>query len=803
MFRSYITTAVRSLLKNWKHALINIIGLALGIAGFILICFYVLSEWSFDSFHQNGDNLFRITTFESEEGVERHLAHAFHPLASALESSIPAGSQVVRFFPQSISVQDPLRDIIRQEDNVLFADSLFFEMFSFPLLAGDSEQILKGSQEIILTQSIAEVYFGRENPVGKSLIIEGGHEFIVSAVANDPPRNSSISFDFVVPITASTKLFGEYTGGLWYYPPVYTFVQIADQQFIDDWHNFQPIWKESHLPERIRDRYTFHFQAMDNIHFQALVSDLHSSVQPRFLWMLIFIALLILLMACINYINLSLSQLVTRFPTIGIRKVLGAAKHQIFFQLLLDVGIQVMMALFMAIGLVQLTLPAYNRITSTTLDLPDLMSNGFWIFYPALMIFLALLIVLLPYLSLMQLSIVQVISGKLNIKALNKSTISWKDGLIVFQFVCATALIFTTVIMDQQTSYLSSKDMGFDPHQVLAIPVRDEQVQNNYFAVKQELLRQPGVRNISTISNFPWQGDFYDFPTKISGHGMDQNINLPTLLVDRDFLQTMRIPIIEGENFLDDVGYNREPTFILNEAARKHLDLNDFSQYRISMQGVAQGEPREGKIVGIARNFHLRSLHNPIEPLVLAIAPERYYLDNIIVRVETTQLSATLESLAHTWRRIMPNRPFEYFFLDQAFDRLYNREAQMLLIFRVFTGLAIFIAFLGLWGLSSLSLKQRQKEIGIRIILGARLINIIRTLSRDILHLVMISLIIAIPIAWYIMNGWLDNFAYHTGIQWWVFLLTVAVPIITVFGTLCLHSIRASLSNPKESLHAE
>ena len=804
MWKNYLVIGFRHLVNKWKYSLINLIGLAVGLAACILISLYIHREWQFDQFHEFKDDLYRITAHETDDGLYKHTAYSYHPLKPRLDESLPKGSKTTRYLPQSLLVKNGLTNETRQEPSFVFVDSTFFELFTFSPSQGDLAIALQDGKGIVLTQSCAQRLFGRTNPIGQILELEGKFEVYVSAVVADPPANSSLQFDFLAPLSMVPSVLRPgyfHPGGSWYYPPIYTFAYIPDKRFVAEWPEYQKTWRENHLPSRVQDRYVFDFQPIANMHFQSLEADIVASIKPIFLWILLLIAGLVLGMACINYINLSVGQLVKRFSEIGIRKVLGAANSNLLHQMVVEALLFLAIGMTMAAILVQLGLPAFNNLTSYSFSILDIFQQGLWAYLAIALLILSCLIAAFPYFALKQQQIIRALKHEGNSKSFGKYHL--KDVLVITQFSVAIALVAATIIIQSQTSFLMNKDLGFSPQQILVIPIRDEKVQSEYLVVKQRLLAQTGIKSVSAISNFPWEGGFYDFPSKFLGAGAQKEVNLPTFLVDPDFITTMNIELQEGRNFYDRIGKDAEAAFLINEAAQIQLDIQNIDDYRIQMNGVASGPAREGNIIGVAKNFYLKSLHNPIDPLVIAVAPESYYLDNFVVQVETDQLSSTLANLSHTWAEVIPDRPLDYFFLDDTFENLYRKEQRMYGIFKTFSLLAIFIAFLGLYALASLTTSRRVKEIGVRKILGATPINIIKILSADFLKLVGLSFLIATPICWYSMHIWLESFAHRIDVTWWIFLLSGLIAMGITLLVVGYQALRAALINPIHSLRTE
>ena len=804
MWKNYFKIAFRHLAKRWKFSLINLSGLAVGLAACVLIALYIHHEWAFDQFHELEQDLYRITTHESDDGVYKHTAYSYHPLKSRLDESLPIGSKTVRYLPQSISIKNLLTNEVQQEPSFVFADSLFFDVFSFEFVAGDPSTPLNNRSNLVITESTAKRLFSNTDPIGQVLELEGKTDATIVAVIKDPPINSSLQFDMVAPLSLVPTALRQnffHPNGAWYYPPIYTFAYIPDQRYVAEWPSYQERWKEEQLPTSIRDRYVFDMQPMAQLHFESLEADFAPSINSVFLWILLIVAIMVLAMACINYINLSIGQLLRRFSEIGIRKVLGAGNANLLHQMITEAFSFLLIALLMAGVLVHLSLPAFNNLTGYDFTFVNIFSHGLWLYLTLTILLLSCLIAAFPYYALKKKQIIQALKNERTGNF--KRRFSLKDTLVVLQFSVAIALVAATLVIQSQTSFIMEKDLGFSPEQVLVIPIRDQKLQKEYLVMKEKLLAQNGVRNVSAISNFPWQGGFYDFPSKFIGGGIQKDLNLPTFVVDPDFIKAMDIDLIEGRNFHDRVGRDAEAAFIINEAAKTQLGIENISDYRINMDGIASGPAREGNIIATTEDFYLKSLHNPIDPLVLTVAPESYYLDNFILQVETEQISSTLAGISHTWNEVMPDRPLEYFFLDETFENLYRKESRMYGIFKTFSLLAIFIAFLGLYALAALAANRRLKEIGVRKILGATSFNIVGILSKDFIKLVSAAFLIATPIAWFFMDRWLSGFAHHIDMTLWTFVLAGALAICITLFVVGWQAFRAAVINPIHSLRTE
>jgi len=386
--------------------------------------------------------------------------------------------------------------------------------------------------------------------------------------------------------------------------------------------------------------------------------------------------------------------------------------------------------------------------------------------------------------------------------ARNISGLSFKNSFVVFQFTVAVILIIATLIIQYQLNFIQNKDLGLQPDQTIVVPIRDEAIQENYETIKNNLSSVAGVKSVSAISNLPWEGGgFFNVPSKIEGGGKTIESNTPTLFVDEDFIETMGMEVVAGRNFLKNSVSDRQSAFLINEAAAKKYDLQDLSGLRISSD--ASEKPKEGEIVGVVKNFHLKSLHHPIDPLILTMSPASYYLDNFVVRLESANIQQTLQNFSERWSAVAPERPFEYFFLDEAFADLYQRETRMSSLLTYFTLLALFVACMGMFALAAFATERRTKEIGIRKVLGATTSNIATLLSRDFLKLVLIAAVIAFPVAWWVMSRWLESFAYRIEMQWWMFLLAGVAAFVIAMLTVGYQSLRAAVANPVDSIKTE
>lgn len=807
MLKKYFQYTARQLLQAKNYAVINIFGLAVGIAACLIILLYINEEWSYDTFHADSESIYRVTTEETEEdGVVRHLANAYPPLAPLLASTYPEITQVCRYFPSNLSVKNPENNTLNQESQFFFGDSVFFELFTFPFEQGAAETALDQPNAIVLTRSSARRYFKGEDPMGKSLLLEGGIDVKVTGVIADIPANSSLQFDFLAALPLVRKVMGDWAlhpQHSWYYPPMYTFIKVPNKDDAERLIQGMDKFSQNHLSERLAEQKSFNMQPLHRVHFESLEGDLEPATNPSVLHILLAVAFLILAIGCSNYINLALSRGVQRFREIGMRKVLGAGNNHILLQLSVESFSYLLIALLLALGMVQLALPHFNGIMGRDLSL---WANGGWYLAVGTILVLGLMGLinaLFPYLAVIRFDLNNVIKGGKNLKVnLSRGGVI-KNGFVVFQFVTAIVLIVATFTIQEQLRFIQQKNLGLQTEQVMIVPIRDDSIQNNFNTAKELMLSVPGVNSVSAISNFPWERGYYNFQSTINGQGKSIDANLQTLLVEEDFIPTLNMEVVQGRSFSTDFGSDATGAFILNEAAAKKFNIQDLDGLRINMSSINAGDPKVGEVVGIVKDFHLKSLHHDMEPVVLTVAPQAYFLDNFVIRLQTDDLEQYISQLSKLWQSEISERPFEYFFLDEAFQAFYLKESRLAKIFSYFSLLALVIAGLGLFALAAYLSERRMKEMSIRKILGAAVWQIVGLLSKDFVRLVLIAIVVASPLAWVGMNYWLSDFAFRVDLHWWVFVGAGLMTLAIAVGTVSLHGLKTARANPVESIQQD
>jgi len=804
MLKNYLKIALRNFLRHRAYSFINISGLAIGIACCILMLLFVQEELSYDRFHASAERIHRVIVDENNEGTIRHLANTYAPLAPALQTEFPEIPHIVRIFPHSVTVN---RDEQRrfQEERFFFVDSTVFEVFSFAFLRGDPRTALHEPNAMVITAATAQKYFGDENPVGHILTIENKLDLKVTGVLQNVPRNSHVDFDFLANLNSVKTVLGPWvlTRG-WHWPPMYTYILLPQNYSASAIENRMPELVRKHVPESLASRQALRLQPLTDIH---LHSDLENEIAPTsniaYVYVFSAIAVFVLLIACFNFMNLATARAAKRAKEVGLRKVIGAQRGQLIKQFLGESLFYAVLALLLALVLVELFLPTFNALLDKQIEMSY--ANDWSVVFGllALTLVVGILAGSYPALFLARVRPVQALYGKTLFGVGGRSPLRLRAVLVVVQFVISIGLIVVTTVVNEQVQFIQDKHLGFEKEHLVTISIRDEAMQQNFAAIKNGLLSKTGVAQVSAISNFPWEQGYYDFYIRAEGMKPDEKFNMPTLLVEHDFVRTFGMEIVAGREFLKEHTTDAQEAFILNEAAVKKLGWSSALDKKIEMESVAAGKPRTGKVIGVVKDFHLRSLHYEIEPLVLLISPEPYYLDNLAIRLDAKNVSQTMTALELKWRELAPNRPFEYSFLDQAFDKLYRKEQKLAQVFQYFSAIAIFVGCLGLFGLASFIAEQKTKEIGIRKVLGASVAGIIGLLSSEFAKLVLLSNLIAWPVAYFAMNKWLQQFAYRIDVVWWIFALAGGLAFFIALLTVGAQAIKAALANPVDALRYE
>ncbi|UCC40494.1 MAG: ABC transporter permease [Candidatus Aminicenantes bacterium] len=774
MFKNFVKITLRNIKRHWGYSFINIIGLAIGMACCILILLWVQDEFSFDKFHENYKDLY---TTIPKIGDTRYYSNplAFAPI---FKEKYPEVLKITRYYQRFVLIK--YKDKIFNESGALVDDD-FLEMFTFPLIKGTPETVFASQDSIVISERLAEKYFGSEDPIGQSLLINNNARLMVTGLLKNVPSNSHLQFDFL----ASMRLMGKRAETSWSYEPrTYVLLQknISLPDFADKISGF--IMEHD---KRTNQVVTLGIRPLSEIHLYSL----RGTDPIVYVYIFLTIAIAILLIACINFINISTARSNTRAKEIGMRKVVGAVKADIIKQFIGESITLSVISILLAIGLVSLFLPAFNNLSGKqlTLNITGSVSTLFGLIGVAL--FTGLMSGSYPALMLSSFKPVKTLKGEMQSRS---GGFVLRKILVVGQFTAAIILLIGTTVMYKQLNYIENIDLGLNKEQVVSISMNRE-LNRNYRSVKNEIKQHANIINVTSAWNLPTNISRIN-PVYWEGRGPEQYVTMNDQSVDYDYFKTFDMEIIQGRSFSEEYGTDRK-NYVLNEEAAKLTELESPVGKMFSVW------EDEGEIIGIVKNFHSRSLHNEIGPIVFTLSKRHGSHNYIFVKIRPDDIQGTLGYLEKTVKRFAPNYLFEYMFLDDAFDRQYRSDRQRGEIYKYFTFLAIFISCLGLFGMASFISEQRTKEIGIRKVLGASIANIIIKVSKDFVILLAISNIIAWPIAYYVMTRMLDNYAYRTNIPVWVFLVSGMIAIIIALLTVCVKIIKAALANPVDCLRYE
>lgn len=768
----------------------------------LLIFLFVADELSYDKFNDNADRIYRVVKdFVNDDGSRLPDATTPPALAPAIQKEIPGVEHVTRVFPNwGNHYLVTYKEKHIYEEKLYRVDSSFFDVFTFPFAEGNAQTAFKDVNSVIITESAAKKYFGNENPLGKVLNIDALGDMMVSAVVKDVPENAHFHFDFLVPV----RKFSGNIDGRWGWYNFYTYIKLQPTANITSVEpQIQALYKRNN-PDENNVYYT---QALTSIHLDSnLKWELEPNSERIYVYVFAIVGLLIILIAAINYINLVTARSSLRAKEIGVRKVSGAYNSSLVKQFLLESVITCVLAGAFALLIAELLLPVVNNITAKHLVILDA-DNFVALYFLLAAILIGILAGLFPALYLSSFKPISVLKGaKIN----EKGIFNLRKALVVVQFTISIVLIAGSLIIYQQLNYMRSINLGLNKDQVAVIKDVAALNRQQREAFKTELLRIPGIKNAASADGV-LGGQNWTTGLNVKGSSNSQLINF--LSVGYDYLNVMGIHIKEGRSFSSEF-----PADTLSSVSNGKLEedigsvvLNEKAIKELAVPSPVIGQQlewgRDGdtvyyvKIIGVAQDFHFASFKNEIKPFAFFVNPQR--VDNITLKLSPKNVSSTLTQVANLWKQFAPERPLQYFFLDETFAKLYKSETDFQKVFVVLVTLSIVIACLGLFALAAFTAEKRIKEIGIRKILGASVAGITAMLSKDFLKLVVISIIIAIPLTWFAMNAWLQNYAYRIDISAWTFLLAAILSVVIASITVSFQAIKAAVANPVKSLRAE
>ena len=793
MIKNYLKIAFRNLWRHKVYSFINIMGLTVGITACFLIFLYVRFELSYDKFHTKADRIYRLVcdTKTPTETLYESITSA--PMAINIKRDFPEVEAAVRLETTSFLVRRGDKKF--QEERSLYADSSFFETFDFPLIKGDPKKALTDLFTVVLSETTAKKYFGSEDPIGETLLLRGDNQPVtITGIMKDMPENSHFKADVILSMITRTQKFNPGRDKQWGNFGMYSYLLLKEGTDPQRLQAKFPAFLKKHNGKEQEESQMFYTLTLEPLKDVYLKSKRESPDKGNISNVYIFsvIAIFILIIACINFINLTTARASERAKEVGIRKVVGAEKSRLITQFLGESVLICLLAFLLAILFCTLLLPQFNQLAGKTISEGIFKNSNYLLMLFLISAAIGLTAGIYPALVLSGFQPITVLKGRF---ATGKKGISLRQGLVISQFTVSIILIAGTIVVYKQLHYMRSRDLGFAKDQML---VMDYYYDRNIQSLKNEIKTIPSVFSVSTSSSIPGMGNNIAYSQVENKAGEMQIANLDVYFTDFDFLKQFKVGMVAGRAFSPDMPTDSTEAMIVNEEAVKsfgYTSANDIIGKRFSQWG------REGKIIGVIKNFNFQSLHQDIKPLSIRVEPENFHI--ISMKVAAANLPATIAAVEKKWKAAIPNRPFSYFFVDEAFDRQYRAEERFGNLFLDFAILAIFISCLGLLGLASYSTTQRTKEIGIRKVMGASVGSITGLLSKDFLKLVLVAIVIALPVAWFAMNRWLQDFAYRSTIPWWIFLVTGIIATLIALITISFQAIKAAIANPVKSLRTE
>ncbi|RYE33954.1 MAG: FtsX-like permease family protein [Sphingobacteriaceae bacterium] len=803
MFKNYLKMALRNSKKNKVFSFINIIGLAIGLTCFVLIAVFVHDEMSYDTYANDAKDIYRVNLNVTGNGDVAVYPNVDFAVGEGMKNTFPEIKDFTRFTPFKDFVK--YNDKQFKEDKLAFADGNFFQMFAIPLIGGSNKEALVQPNSIVISEAFSKKYFGDENAVGKSLTVGLNKAvFKVTGVFDKVPDNSHFHFDAFLSLSTLHVL-----NPTWSNIGVFTYLKL--NQNVDATKleaKFPQLVAKYIVPETQHDMgvslaeaqktvntMVFSLQPLKNIHLYSHTKyELEPNGDIQYVYIFSVLGLFILLLACVNFTNLSIASSVKRAREVGVRKALGSGKLQLINQFLSESVLMSFCAMLLSIVLIFVLLPYFDQLSGKQISIQYFLNYKFILLMLGLILFVGIIAGIYPSFFLSSLNPIKVLKDSLSI---GSSKNPLRNGLIIFQFFVSTTLIIATIIVYQQLNYMQNKKLGYDKEQVLFLP-EGRLLGEQQDAFKQKLLQDSRVVAASISRSVPGNNDFMDgtqaHPENENGNGTEIHMNI--YHVDYDYIKTLGIHIEQGRYFSKEFAADSDGV-VINQAAVNELGWNKVNPIN---RTIVRSGKHKFKVVGVVQDFNYASAKQKIAPLMMMIGNN---YGGMIIKIKTNDVTGFLNDLKVKWNSFNPQGPLSYSFLDDNFKNLYTNELRTQQIFFVFAVIAILIATLGLFGLSAFVIEQRTKEIGIRKVLGASVANVTALLSKDFIKFILLAVVIASPIAWFAMNKWLQNFAYRTSISMWVFALAAFIALIIALATVSFQAIKAALANPVKSLRSE
>jgi len=800
MLFNYIKVAFRNIFRHKGYTLLNVVGLALGITCCLLILMWVMDELSYDQFHENKNRIYRVEQDQFYSGSVFHVNVTPYPMAEGLIAEIPEVKDASPY-PYVGTLLLRYGEKVFFENNLRAVTASLLRMFFFPMIREEVETALEKPNSIVITEEIAEKYFGNEDALGKVITINNRFDFTVTGILKNLPTNTILQFDMLVPF-----IFLEDLGRTideWGWNSIVTFVQLHDQVILNEVEEKITELRYRKVLDLLQDdpeeleqfqqgrKTQFMLMPVVDIHLHSYGGYNRSMGEILYVYVVSAIALFVLLIACINFMNLSTARSGNRAKEVGLRKVVGAKKGNLVWQFYGESILLAFIGLFFSLLIIFFILPGFSTLAGKEFTFKTLLHWKFLVGMFSVTLLTGLIAGSYPALFLSAFQPVKILRGGLNIGA--KGSL-FRKVLVVVQFTLSISLIIGTSVIYKQLQFMKTKELGYDKEHLIYVPLRGD-TRQSYEVLKHELLKENKVVNV-TGTNF--------YPTNLSSNssggdweGKDPNLNILISFgsVDFNYIETMGIELLEGRSFSKEFSTDTSTAFMVNEEVVRIMGVESVVNKRFSFMDI------DGTIIGVMKNHHFQSVSENIEPLAIYSRPQN--VNYIVVRLQSDDIQKGIDFVRSTWETIIPNYPFDYRFVDEVLDQMYQGWERLSTLLKYFAFLAILIACLGLFGLASFTAEQRTKEIGVRKVLGASVVNLMLLMSKEFTKWVLIANILAWPIAYFIMKNWLQSFAYRTSLAWWIFVLTGAVALVIALITVSYQSVRAALTNPVDALKYE
>lgn len=794
MIQNNIKMIWRNFLKNRVYSFINLFGLTIGLSSFILIALYIQYELSYDSQHENGNNIFRI--------VQQQKGNMYQGTDMSIATPLPLAESLKKDFPEVLAITNLdvwggllIKDKESFAQKGLLTDKHIFDVFTIPVLAGVGKEALEDPKSILLTESLAKKIFGKTSPIGQSLLYNSKETLIVKGLIADPPKNQHFSYDYIVPL----DLFSEYKrdAGRWNSNNYVTYLVLEEGTDVNSFQKKMKVYEEITKPIYQRSGFEFFpeykLQALKKIHLYSKVNhEIEANGDIQYVYLFAFIGFIILILASINYTNLTTARAAQRAKEIGVIKVMGASRRQLVYQFLGEATLFTFISFIISLILVSLVLPTYNELIGKNISF-SIFNNGVLVLTMFVIAnIVGILSGLYPAIFLSKVSPEKALKG--NFLKGHKGASLMRNVLVTGQFIVAITLAIGSIVIYQQLHFIQNKSLGFNKEHVVYVDYWEKEIFEKEAVIQSELLNHPKIQEVAFSNRLPFGINSFGNVDKWEGNHDKKQLNLYRSYVDYNFIDLFDMELVAGRNFSKKFPTDTSDAYILNQAALNALGWE-----------TAVGKSfDEGHVIGVVKDFHSQTFDQEIEPLFMAMRrPYNKHFGVAIMKISIDDFQNTKEHIEKTMKNVVPLAPYEVKFVEDSYNQQYKSEHKLGQAFNLFTLLALFIASMGLFGLVSFTVIQRTKEIGVRKVLGASIIRIVGILSVDFIKMVLVALVISAPIAYYFMNNWLDDYAYKIDINWWVFIMVGIAVIMIAFVTISFQSIKAAMVNPIKSLKTE